>query len=124
MTPRRSPALPRRVACVYFPVVTGGAFRYLAELAVALTEEGANDSYSFHFVSLRHPTSKDARFQVATIADPPRERETMRTTIGWLASRLWYYQLRERSFQAWLERHPDVNIVHIHAYAPWLAARH
>jgi glycosyltransferase involved in cell wall biosynthesis len=108
---------------MYAPTADGGHARYAWELTTALARHPRGE-YRVELVSSRDLAEpfRTAEYPVHAILPRLRPREEYRTRLSWAAHRLVYYPFRERQFLKWLRGRPDVEVVHLQEWKPWLAA--
>ena len=109
--------------CVYAPCADGGHARYAWELTTALARSGRG-GHRFELVSSQDLEApfRHTEYPVHPILPPLRGRRSFPTPLHWAASRAMHYPLRERQFLNWLRGRPDVAVVHLQEWKPWLAA--
>lgn len=117
---------PRRIAdniCMFTPASSGGHALYTRELLTALA--GASDGrYRCHLVSGEDlaPRFREAPYDIHPILPTLRHRAAYRSRLSWVLSRLTYYRRRDQALLEWLRGRPEVSVVHLQEWTPWLAA--
>jgi glycosyltransferase involved in cell wall biosynthesis len=107
---------------MFSPSADGGMARYSRELLTALADQSGRACRCELLSSedLAAPFRAE-RYPVHPILPALRHRDTFRTKIGWVASRLTHYPRRDWRFLKWLKGRPDVSAVHFQELTPWLA---
>jgi glycosyltransferase involved in cell wall biosynthesis len=108
---------------MYAPTADGGHARYAWELTTALARH-PRGNYAVEMVSSRDLAEpfRSAAYPVHAILPRLHPRGDFRTRLSWAVHRLAHYPLRERLFLKWLRGRPDVEVVHLQEWKPWLAA--
>ena len=112
----------KRCACIFAPTSGGGHARYAWELATALARHPRAES-RVELVSSRNLDCafRSAAYPVHPILPPLSQRAAFGSTAGWVWNRLTHYPAREAQFLEWLRGRPDVDVVHLQEWKPWLA---
>lgn len=105
---------------MYTPSAGGGHALYTKELLTHLDEQGAVrpvlvTSQNLEDAFLQVP------YEVATILPELQKKETFHSRPAWLSARVRHYWQREQRFLEWLRERPDIGVVHVQEFAPWLA---
>ena len=110
-------------ACIFAPTSHGGHARYAWELATAMARHPRGD-WRVELVSSRNldDAFRQGDYPVHAVLPPLSERSAFGTTAGWAWNRLTHYPARERQFLDWLRARPDVTVVHLQEWKPWVAA--
>ena len=115
--------MPRPSVCIFAPTATGGHARYAWELATAMARHPRGE-WGVELITSRN---LDAAFlspdyRVHANLPPLSERSAFPTRLAWACNRLTHYPRREAQFLKWLRGRPDVTVVHLQEWKPWLAA--
>lgn len=114
--------LPAKSVCMFTPAADCGHARYTMELMCALHKHPGRE-FNYELVSSVNiePQFRAVPYPVHAILPTLRHRNTFRTRIGWIISRLLHYPKREMAFLKWLRGRPDITAVHMQEWKPWLA---
>ena len=105
---------------MYTPSAGGGHALYTKELLTHLSQQRSArpvlvTSRDLEDAFLRVP------YEVANILPELQKKETFPNRSAWLAARTQHYWRREQRFLEWLRERPDIGVVHVQEFAPWLA---
>lgn len=108
--------------CIFAPTSGGGHARYAWELATALARHPRAECR----VELVSSSNLDAAFRSADypvhpILPPLSDRSAIGSRAAWAWNRLTHYPRREAQFLKWLDTRPDVEVVHLQEWKPWIA---
>ncbi|HYO09348.1 MAG TPA: glycosyltransferase family 4 protein [Tepidisphaeraceae bacterium] len=119
MTPRHDGTAR---ACTFAPTASGGHARYVWELLNALARED-HRGWRHELVTSEDldPELRCDLYAVHPILPPLQHRSSFPHRLAWVASRLAHYLRRERAFLQWLASRPDIDLVHLQEWTPWLA---
>lgn len=108
--------------CIFAPTSGGGHARYAWELATALARH-PRDGWRVELVSSSNldRAFHSAEYPVHATLPPLSERSNFASRAGWVWNRLTHYPVREARFLKWLRGRPDVDVVHLQEWKPWLA---
>lgn len=112
--------------CMYTAESRMGHARYTRDLLSALARTGVERGVAVELVTSRDLASpyRNALYPIHRILPPLEERASYRSTLTWGAGRVAHYVRRERTFLRWVAATPDLDVVHIQEYTPWLAPGH
>ncbi len=115
-----SVALQDEKICMFVPSADGGHPRYATELLTALVHAGQRGMELVSSEDLLEEFSSDL-YPVHRILPPLRPRSQFSSSAHWAFSRLTYYPRQQRRFLRWLANRPDISVVHLQEWTPWLA---
>ena len=103
-----------------------GHARYTRDLLSAMATVGKDRGISTELVtgSDLSPIYLSEQYPIHPILPPIVDRGTFKTRLSWSLSRVSHYLRRERVFLRYIESRPDIRLVHLQEYTPWLATTH
>ena len=109
--------------CVFAPAAEGGHARYVWELTSALARhDPARWRYEVVSSIDLEQQFHSPLYTAHAVLKPLRHRSSYICCFTWIVSRLMHYPRRELAFLRWLRGRPDIEIVHLQQWTPWLAA--
>lgn len=106
--------------CMYVPSADGGHPRYAQELLTAIVRE---NRCAVELVSCRDLLDEfdSDLYPIHRILPTLRMRSEFPTSAHWAINRLTHYPREQNRFLRWLADRPDITVVHLQEWAPWLA---
>jgi glycosyltransferase involved in cell wall biosynthesis len=120
----RSAARALNVA-FFTPSARGGHPRYSQALLGALAELGETGAVRPSLVTSVDlaPEHRVSAYPIHAVLPRLIHRSEFRDVLQWVGARLAHYPSRERHFLQWVERQPDLDLIHFQEHTPWLAPR-
>ena len=131
VSPVRSDADHRAMAksvhtCMFTAESQKGHARYTRDLLLAIAAVGLDRGVDVELVTSADlsPNFQSNRYPIHRILPPLANRSVFKSKIAWGISRVHHYIRRENTFLRFVKSRPDLRLVHIQEYTPWLASRH
>lgn len=112
--------------CVFTAESQKGHARYTRALLTAMSEVGPGRGVEVELVTGADlsPAYRSDLYPIHAILPPLLDRSAFGSKLAWGVSRVTHYLRREGTFLRFVKDHPDVKLVHVQEYTPWLATRH
>ena len=112
--------------CMYTAESQKGHARYTRDLLLAIATMGVDRGVDVELVTSADlsPNFQSNRYPIHRILPPLANRSVFKWKIAWGISRVSHYIRRDNTFLRFVKSRPDLRLVHIQEYTPWLASRH
>ncbi len=112
--------------CMFTAESQKGHARYTRDLLSAIAAEGVDRGVEVELVTGADlsPNFQSSHYPINRILPPLANRNAFKSKVAWGISRVSHYIRRENTFLRFVKSRPDLRLVHIQEYTPWLATRH
>ena len=112
-----------KIVCMFTPAADGGHPLYTAELMTAMARQGSRE-FKYELVSsvnLETRFQENKPYSVHPVLPVLHHKNSYRSKLRWMLSRVGHYAARELKFLKWLRGRPDIVCVHLQEWKVLLA---